>query len=482
MATEFKLPDIGEGIAEGEVIQWLIAEGDLVEEDDPLVEVMTDKAIVEIPSPRAGKILQLSAREGDVVAVGATLFVIGDPGEDVSPLEAITASEREKPTASGSDVAGKSKAADAGITVTESSRAKDTEFTVRKAKALARAQRVAAEANRIESTSGPREVRPREPEIKVLATPATRKLARELGVNLAIVVGTGRGGRVSKEDVRQAAGGVTSALRATHPSSAAAAAGSSLESVEHEVAAADPHAAGPSATLLEERRPFHGLRRKIAERMMASKVLIPHYTYVEEVDMTEVLQLRDEAKGLVTDETTSITFLPFIIRALVAALKDHPVLNASLDDEAGEIVVKRYYNIGIATVTERGLIVPVLKSADRLGIFALAREIQRLSGAARAGDVAIDDLRGGTFTVTSTGSIGGLWATPIINHPEVAILGVGAIRKRPVVRDDEVVVRSTMHLSLSADHRVVDGADAAFFVRDLVRYLEDPKLQLLASL
>ena len=228
--------------------------------------------------------------------------------------------------------------------------------------------------------------------------------------------------------------------------------------------------------------PLRGLRRLIAERMVTATTTVPHYTYVEEADMTEVVALRRQAKPKAAEHGVKLTFLPFIIRALVLALKEHPGLNASLDQEAGEIVLKHYYNIGIATHTDRGLMVPVVKGADQRDLFDLAAEITRLSDQARSGKIALDDLQSGTFTITSTGNIGGLLATPVINIPEVAILGVTSIRERAVVRDGEIVIRNMVNLSLSCDHRVVDGAVAALFMRDLVGLLEDPKLQLLASL
>jgi pyruvate dehydrogenase E2 component (dihydrolipoamide acetyltransferase) len=216
--------------------------------------------------------------------------------------------------------------------------------------------------------------------------------------------------------------------------------------------------------------------------MEIAKTTVPHYTYVEEVDMSEIVALRNQAKPKAAGRGIKLTFLPFIIRALVATLKDHPYLNASLDGEAGEIVLKRYYNIGVAAATDRGLMVPVVHGADARDLFDLAAEIERLSEAARAGSIGLDDLHGGTFTITSTGNIGGFLATPVINVPEVAILGLTAIRERPVVRDGEIVIRHMANLSLSCDHRVVDGAVAALFMRDLVALLEDPKLQLLAGL
>lgn len=447
MATEFKLPDIGEGTAEGEIIKWLVSEGDMVAEDDPLVEVMTDKATVEIPSPRGGKILEIQAEEGDVVEVGAVIMLFGEEGEEAPAPEESPTEKPEAPEAPESSAVAEEESPE--------------EDVVEQARAMARAELEAGG-----ETGERRPWEPPTPASRVLATPATRRLARELGVELDAVAGTGKGGRIMKEDVEAAA----------------------ARAEERGPAAPTPPGGRPAATEAEprereERIAFRGLRRKIAERMVHSKTVVPHYTYVEEADMTEVVALRRRAKEMGAEEGVRVTYLPFIIQAVIRALQLHPIVNAALDEDAGEIVVKRYYNIGIATATERGLMVPVVKDADRLSIFDLAREIERLAGDAREGNSSLEDLQGGTFTITSTGNIGGLLATPVINHPEVAILGVTAIRKRPVVRgpDDDLVVRHMTNLSLSLDHRVVDGAEGALFMRDLVRFLEDPTLQLLGT-
>lgn len=470
MSNEFKLPDIGEGLAEGEIVKWLVSEGDRVEEDQPLVEVMTDKATVEIPSPRAGRIAELRAAEGEVVEIGTTILIFGEDGAAPSTSNEEGASSTES-AASGDGGAGRE------------------EDQVAEARERARAERDAAESEGEGAAGGP-----------VLATPATRKLARELEVELDRVPGSGKDGRVTKEDVRAFAEGELEARTtpAAEPEQAAEApageeVGAPEETAEAEAPAAAEETRAPAASAgpevevetegeEDERIPLRGLRRTIAERMAEAKRTAAHFTYVEEVDMTEVVALREEAKPLAEEQGLKLTYLPFIVRALVIALKKHPHLNASLDEEAGELVLKKYYNIGIAVDTERGLMVPVVKGADRLGVFQLAGEIERLAGAARDGSIGVEDLRGGTFTVTSTGNIGGVLATPILNLPEVGILGVTAIRKRPVVRDDEIVVRQMMNLSLSLDHRVVDGAVGARFVRDLVKLLGDPKLQLLGTL
>ncbi|HJO04804.1 MAG TPA: dihydrolipoamide acetyltransferase family protein [Acidobacteriota bacterium] len=466
MASEIKLPEIGEGTAEGEIIKWLVSEGEVVDEDTPLVEVMTDKATVEIPSPFPGTILELRAKEGEVVDVGAVILLIGN-GEDDASRE--VSEDREAHDTTQPD--------DHVDSTTRIEAQEIEEDPVAAARAMARAE-LDAEGD------GPAvwEV-PLAAVGAVPSTPATRRLARELGIDLHGVQGTGKGGRVTKADLLE--GADRGAVLPEH-SPVLPAATDEPGSITEAGDARTPFAGNgerlpsDSGAPLEERVPLRGLRRRIAERLSEAKRLIPHYTYVEECDMTEVVALRQEAKEMASAEGLRVTYLPFLIKALIEACRRHPILNSSLDEESGEIVLKHYYNVGIATDTERGLLVPVVKNADRLSIFELAREIERLSADARAGRSSADDLQGGTITITSTGSIGGLLATPIINHPEVAILGVPAIRKRPVVRGDEIVIRSMVNLSLSLDHRIVDGAPAAQFTRDLVALLEDPKLQLLA--
>lgn len=403
MALEFRLPDIGEGVAEGEIVSWKVQEGDSIREDDPLVEVMTDKATVEIPSPSAGTVLKVLAKEGEVVAVGTVIVVIGEASEKVAaPVRADTDGKgSEKPAMA---------AASAGAVV-----------------------------------SG-----------KVRAAPAVRKMARQMKIDLGQVTGTGPGGRITKKDLEDHESGPP---------------------VPEPASAPKPLPVGER----EERIPMRGIRRRVADHMSQAKRLAPHFTYVDEVDMTEVVALRKEAKGRAEERGVKLTYLPFVIKALIPALKEFPFLNASLDDARDEIVLKRYYNIGIATATEGGLIVPVVHDADRKGLIDLAAEIQALSEKARDNKLALSDLQGGTFTITSTGNIGGLLATPIVNHPEVAILGVHKIVPRPVVRDGAIVIREQMNISLSFDHRVVDGAVGAAFANHMIRYLQDPKLLLLES-
>ncbi len=398
MAREFKLPDIGEGVHEGEITKWFVKEGDPVTENDLVVEVMTDKVTVQIPSPVTGKILQLRAKEGEVVKVGSVLVVFGEAGE-AAPAAAAT------PAAVAAPVGPKPAA----------------------------------------PSTAPA------PAGEVLAAPAVRRLAKERGVDLAKVRGSGPGGRILEDDVR-AAKAVPSATAGTAPAPSTTPAGR------------------------EERIPIHGLRKRIYDKMAKSKATAAHFTYVEEVDMTQVVGLRDHLKERAELKKVKLTFLPFVIKAAIAALKEHPTLNASVDDERQEIVVKHYINVGVATATDDGLTVSVLHDADRLGLWDLAKEVERLALAARDRKLTLNEVQGSTFTITSLGKDGGILATPIINWPEVAILGVHKIEKRPVVRDDQIVIREMMYLSCSFDHRVIDGHVGAAFVQSVKNYLEHPAM------
>ena len=406
MAREFKLPDIGEGVHEGEVVKWFVKEGDPIRENDPVVEVMTDKVTVQIPSPVTGKVLQLRAKEGEVVKVGATLVVFGEAGE-AAP--------------------------------------KSTSPATRPAVAPSAPAR---------STPPP----PPPSSGEALAAPAVRRLAKELNVNLGALRGTGPQGRITEDDVRK---GAQTPAMPPRPATAVAA------------TMAAPVA---SARGGEERIPIHGLRKRIFEKMAKSNVTAAHFTYVEEVDMSQLVHLRDHLKETAERKGLKLTFLPFFVKSILGSLKEFPTLNASVDDEHGEIVLKKYYNIGIATATDEGLTVTVVHDADKKDLWGLAKELERLSTAAREKRLALEDVLGSTFTITSLGKEGGILATPIINWPEVAILGVHKIEKRPVVRNDQVVIRDMMYLSCSFDHRVVDGHVGAAFVQNVRNSLEHPAL------
>jgi pyruvate dehydrogenase E2 component (dihydrolipoamide acetyltransferase) len=432
MPYQILLPDIGEGVVEAEVLKWFVKPGDPVEEDQPLVEVMTDKATVTIPSPRRGRITRLMWKEGDVARVQMPLLEMELEGATAAP-------SRPAPPAG------------AGTSLGDEARAAVT----------------AGMPEAIPSGAGGRR--------KAIATPAVRALARELGIDLAAVTGTGPGGRVTKDDVRTRVNGRPP--RAAAPpegmagrtgAGALAGPGSALRAPEGTVART-PHGE-------VEVVPVRGLRRRIAENMARSKRTAAHFTFVEQLDATELVRVKERMAPAAAEEGVKVTFLPFVVKAAVAALRRFPQLNASFDDEKGEIHRKRWYDIGVATATDEGLAVPVLRRADQRSILDAAREIGRLAAATRAGKLRPEDVGGSTFTITSLGALGGLFATPVINFPEVAILGVHRIRPTPVVRDGQVVVRDVMHLSLTSDHRVVDGHQAAAFVYEVIHYLEDPNL------
>jgi pyruvate dehydrogenase E2 component (dihydrolipoamide acetyltransferase) len=420
MVVEFKFPDLGEGIAEGEIKKWLVKKGDVIEVDQSLAEVETDKAVVEVPSPSAGKVLDLRFKEGDIVLVGEVLAVIGEEGE--------------KPE-----------------------KAKPTEKVVERKPSIS----VVGEL-----PEAPEEAEPVEKPKEVLATPKVRKLAEELKVEISKITGSGKDGRVLEKDVRAAVEKVV------------------LEpEVKEKVEEKKPKKV-PKFDLYGwvDRVPVRGVRRTTSKRMVESLQKTAPVTSTEMADVTKLVELRTREKEVVMrTRGVKLTYMPFIVKAVVEALKGHPYLNAVMDDENEEIILKRYYNIGIAVAIEDGLIVPVIKGADQKSIFELAEDIQRLAEAANNRTIDIADLKGGTFTITNYGVIGGLFGTPIINYPEAAILGAGAIRDTPMVKDGEVKVRKVIHLSLTFDHRVLDGAEAQKFLNTLVRYLEDPELILMSA-
>jgi len=406
---EVKLPDIGEGVAEGEIVRWLVRVGDGVKEDQPLVEVMTDKASVEIPSPRTGTIEAILVEEGAVVPVGTVLVSIAVAGGGAAASAPAAAH------------------AAAGSTTTA------TKTAVAPAPAGAPAGGGSGAAVRIE------------------ATPAVRALAKELGVALESLAGTGASGRITADDVKAAAGGAPAAAQASTP------------------------------TADEKRVPLRGLRRKIAEHMRRSLTTAAQFTFVAECDFTAMVEHRAQHAAAAERAGIKLTYLAYVFRALPSALKQFPLLNSSLDDAAGEIVLKQHYHLGLATNTEEGLTVPIVHGAEKLGLFALAREIDRLATAAREHKLKLEELQGGTFTVTSTGAKGGVLATPILHHPQVAILGVHAVTKKPAVVNGQIVARDLGNLSLSLDHRVVDGAVGADFLYALIEKLQTPGAWLTAE-
>lgn len=412
----FKLPDIGEGVVEGEVVQWHVSVGESVSEDDPLVDVMTDKATVTIPSPTSGVISSLSGGVGDMIAVGKTLLEIDSEGGEVPEEEEKSAEEEIEPTAP-------TPAPETPVPVAPTP-VPETPVPVASMK---------ADIGR------------------VLASPAVRKRARENDVDLSNVRGSGPAGRVRHADLDAfiAAGGA--------------------------ISGAPPMAYSVKRTEVTPVKVV-GLRRKISEQMSLSKSRIPHFSYFEEVDITELESLRRVLNTTKDETQPKLTYLPFIMLTLAKIMPDHPECNAHFDDEGGVVNRQGAVNLGIATQTERGLYVPVVKHVESMDIWSTALEMQRVSGSAKNGSASLDELTGSTFTITSLGREGGLGATPIINHPEVAILGVHKAREMPVVRNGEIVVRRIMNLSSAFDHRVVDGADGASLIQDLKRMLETPAL------
>ena len=402
MAFEFRLPDIGEGVVEGEIVKWKVAEGQAITLDQPMVDVMTDKATVEIPAPRAGKVAKIMVPEGKICAVGQVMIVIEEAGAQ--------AKQGNGQTHMSAQVAEAVPMRPIGDAVTV---------------------RTVASASPAPTTN------------RVLATPATRKLARELGVDLTSVTPTGKNGRVTSDDVR---GVQTRARPAMQPGG------------------------------LEERIPFRGVRKAIAQNLARATSTIASFTYVEEVDVTELVLLRARAKEKAAARGVKLSYLPFIIKAAIHGLKKWPSLNSSLDEAKEELVWKKYYHIGIATQGPQGLSVGVVRDADKLSINDLSREIERIAEAIRTGKATRDEVTGSTFTISSLGQLGGVLATPIVNFPEAAIMGVHKIAEKPAVVAGQIVARHLMNLSVSVDHRIADGYDAAMFLQEVKSYLEDPTL------
>ncbi|HEX4475676.1 MAG TPA: dihydrolipoamide acetyltransferase family protein [Polyangiaceae bacterium] len=459
---EFKLPDIGEGVTEGEIVTWLVKVGDPIAEGKDMVEVMTDKATVTIGAPKSGKVVEIRGKEGETVPVGSVLVVL-----DVEAAEGATPG---RPGAAPSAPAAQKPAAPPPPKSSPAAAANKT---------------VASAVGDLKDVlpGMPRSPRISEDEFhsdKPLAAPATRKLARELGVDLKRVRPTGEAGRITREDVEHYRESAASArAEPAPPGPHGAVTVRPKPAVENGGGPAvmfrgdAPHAPGA------ERIPIRGLRKRIYENMARAKRTAAHFTYVDECDVTTLKQMRERTKEPAKEAGVSLTFLPFIVKAVVAALRRHPTLNATVDDAAMEIVQRDSYDIGIAVATDAGLTVPVLRDADRRNLLEIAQELERLGNEARAGKTRREDLGGSSFTITSLGKKGGLFATPIVNYPEVAILGIHEIKKRPVVRGDQIVIGEVMLLSLSFDHRIIDGHVGAAFAQDVIAYLEAPERLLL---
>jgi pyruvate dehydrogenase E2 component (dihydrolipoamide acetyltransferase) len=438
MARDFKLPDLGEGLTEAEIVRVLVAEGDEIKEDQAVLLVETEKAQVELPSPFGGRVASVHVQPGQRVKVGAVLLSVADAGSgarSVAPASAAPArAAGPAPPATTPGPAGAPAAS---------------------------------------AATG----------LPAAATPATRRLARELGVDLARVRGTGPGGRISDEDVRAASRGRAAAPAATEPGKPAPSPAASARAPAGPVEALRPPAgpvALPALPRFEqwgsvEREPLRGIRRRSAEHLSLAWAVIPHVTQHDQADVTELETMRRRQQKRGGEGSADLTLTVFLVKAVAIALRAHPRFNASLDHATGELVLKRYYSIGVAVDTDQGLVVPVVRGVDAKGIRDLAAELAQLVTRTREGKATLEDLRGGTFTVTNTGALGGTGATPIINYPEVAILGVGRARPTPVVRDGQIVPRLVLPLSLAFDHRVIDGMEAARFSTELVGLLEAPE-------
>ncbi len=412
---EFKFPDVGEGIIEGELVKWLVKEGDKVMQDQPIAEVETDKALVHIPAPVSGTIQKLHFKENDTIKVGDVFVTIAEEGEPVRATPNVS----EKKQSFG--------------VVGELEEAPE------------------------EETKQPVPVVEKPAQRKVLATPAVRKLAKDLDVDLVTLAGTGPGGRVIESDVRKAKG-----LLQKTP--------------EVRVQAVRKYDEYGHV----ERAPFKSIRKATAKKMVAAWTTIPHVTHMDEVDVTDLVEIREREKARAEKQGIKLTYLPFIMKAVIAAMKEgNPYVNATLDETREEIILKKYYNIGCAVDTPDGLLVPVIKGADEKSILDIAKEMQTLADVARARTIDLGDLKGGTFTITNVGSLGGIFATPIINSPEAAIMALGRIYEKPVFVKDKVTKRFFLPLSLTFDHRVLDGAAAARFVNAVKEHLEDPSLLLI---
>ena len=427
MQFEFRLPDIGEGVAEGEVVRWFVHEGDTVKEDGPLVSVLTDKANVEIPSPKTGRVVRIHAQEGEKVKVGAVLVTL-----DVTGVPTASTGPPDRPSVTESPASTASPTSNPALTAPSPMPAGSSRY---------------------------------------LAAPYVRRLAAERGIDLSTISGSGPGGRIVESDLTPARAAAPAPPSSVPPSPAPA---TSTQS---------PGSAPPASDAdILERVPLRGIRRVIAERMTESRHKAAHYTYVEEVDVTELVRLRDRMAKHIEKKGVRLSYLPFIVKAVIAGLRTYPRVNARFNDDRQELEVHKSYNIGIATAAPDGLLVPVIHHADRKSVADIARELQELADKGREGKLTRDEMSGGTFTITSLGALGGVLATPILNYPEVAILGVHRIIRRPVYRPDGTIgPAELMNLSVSLDHRVLDGIVGAQFVSVVKSNLEDPH-QLFAEL
>ncbi|SFK67694.1 pyruvate dehydrogenase E2 component (dihydrolipoamide acetyltransferase) [Paenibacillus sp. 1_12] len=460
---EYKFPELGEGIHEGEIVKWLVKPGDVVNDETIIMEVQNDKSTVEVPSPVEGKIVEIKVAEGTVCTIGdliATIEVAGEVPQQAGHGEsAAPAAPAEAAPAAKSDDQAAECAVGGAVAANVANSKLDTP--------LAGGASTEGAALKADAAAGG----------KALATPSVRKLAREKGLNIGLVTASGPNGRVTKEDVLAfAAGGGTASAAPAAAGEAPAAAEAAPTAAPSKQTAASSAAAAVSGERIEERVPFKGIRKAISNAMVKSVYTAPHVTLMDEVDVTQLVALRAKSKPIAEKKGVKLTYLPFIVKVLVAAARQFPALNAMIDEEKNEIVYKKYYNIGIATDTDNGLIVPVIQDADRKNIWTIAEAIKDLAARGRDGKLSAAEMKGGTLSITNIGSAGGMFFTPVINFPEVAILGTGRITEKPVVKNGEIVIAPVMALSLSFDHRIIDGATAQNFLNYIKQLLADPEL------
>jgi len=424
MRFVFNFPDIGEGISEGKILQWYVEKGQQVEAGDALVQMETDKVVADIPSPRAGVIVARFGKEGETINVDDPLVEIEIEGVDGEEARDVA---REKP------------------------RPKSEEQVEEKGFGVVGTLEVAGDAAHLPaSDEGAPEPSARpERRRKALATPVARAMAREMGLDIDDIRGTGPGGRVTKDDIRK-----------------------------HHPAPAEPAATTVAAPRVEH-EPLSQIRKAIARNMIQSKHNAAHMTVIDEVEISELIALRERYKAEFEAGSVKLTFLPFILKAVTKALQRHKSLNSEMDMDNNRMIYKKYYNIGIAVDAPDGLVVPVIRDVDRLSFMEIARQLAELAERARERKLSMDQLKDGTFTVTNYGALGGRFGIPVINYPQTAILGVGRIEKKPVVKDDQIVVGRTLPLSMSVDHRIVDGGEATRFLNDVMRFLADPASMLI---
>ncbi|MGE7602240.1 dihydrolipoamide acetyltransferase family protein [Peribacillus sp. NPDC097675] len=453
MAFQFRLPDIGEGIHEGEIVKWFIKPGDKIQEDDVLCEVQNDKAVVEIPSPVEGTVEEILVQEGTVAVVGDVLVTFDAPGYEDLQFKGDHGEEAK----------------------TEGK--KDTEAQVQataESGQEVKKETAPAQEKSGETGAGSQPQVEADPSRRIIAMPSVRKYAREQGVNIREITGSGDNGRIMKDDIDAFKNGTVASEEPARQSDNASQQMESDSSDNKKVTI-------PEGQYPETREKMSGMRKAIAKAMVKSKQTAPHVTLMDEVDVTLLVDHRKKFKNIAAEKGIKLTFLPYVVKALTSALREFPMLNTSFDDETSEIVHKHYYNIGIAADTDKGLLVPVVKDADRKSTFAISQEINELAAKARDGKLASNEMKGASCSITNIGSAGGQWFTPVINHPEVAILGIGRIAEKAIVRDGEIIAAPVLALSLSFDHRIIDGATAQHALNHIKKLLNDPELLLMEA-